>query len=70
MTVMSINGLNQKVRRTSINDDDLYIYDIRGDYILKQIPSSHRNNIYEYAVRPGCALLTGLQLKLNFFKSE
>jgi len=57
-----VNRAPAVTAQASINDDDLYVYDLRHNQIVHNI--GVRNiPMFTYPVRPGQALVSGIQLK-------
>ena len=46
-----------------INDDDLYVYDLHHNQIVRNVGARNRISTSTYPVRPGQALVSGIQLK-------
>jgi hypothetical protein len=54
---------SKQYAQASINDDDLYVYDLRHNQIVHNLGVRNHIPMFTYPVRPGQALVSGIQLK-------
>lgn len=58
---------NSSVHRDAINDDDLYVVDLRSKAVVERHSCksvmADRANVYGMPVKPGQALVRGMQLR-------
>lgn len=58
-----VNRAPAVTAQASINDDDLYVYDLHHNQIVHNIGVRNHIPMFTYPVRPGQALVSGIQLK-------
>lgn len=56
--------------KTVINDDDIYVYDLHYNQIVHNIGVCNHIPMFKYSVRPGQALLKGMQLRILLSKLQ
>lgn len=58
-----VNRAPAVTAQASINDDDLYVYDLHHNQIVHNVGVRNHIPMFTYPVRPGQALVSGIQLK-------
>ena len=65
-----VNDAPAITAKTVINDDDIYVYDLHYNQIVHNMGVCNHIPMFKYSVRPGQALLKGMQLRILLSKLQ